>query len=40
MTSRGMPVVRDVALVLAHVPSLVRLGSKPVRVLREVEKPI
>ncbi|MGH7345542.1 MAG: glycine/sarcosine/betaine reductase complex component C subunit beta, partial [Candidatus Rokuibacteriota bacterium] len=29
-----------VSLVLAHVPSLVRLGSKPLRVLREVEKPI
>ena len=36
----GMPVVRAVSLVLAHVPSLVRLGSKPLRVLREVDKPI
>jgi glycine/sarcosine/betaine reductase complex component C subunit beta len=36
----GMPVVRAVSLVLAHVPSLVRLGSKPLRVLREVERPI
>jgi betaine reductase len=35
-----MPVVRAVSLVLAHVPSLVRLGSKPLRALREVEKPI
>ena len=40
MTPNGMPVVRAVSLVLAHVPSLVRLGSKPLRVLREVEKPI
>ena len=35
-----MPVIRAVSLVLAHVPSLVRLGSKPLRVLREVEQPI
>ncbi len=35
-----LPVVRAVALVLAHVPSLVRLGSKPLRVLREVKEPI
>ena len=35
-----MPVIRAVSLVLAHVPSLVRLGSKPLRVLREIEKPI
>ena len=35
-----MPVVRAVSLVLAHVPSLVRLGSKPLRVLREIDKPI
>jgi len=35
-----MPVIRAVSLVLAHVPSLVRLGSKPLRVLREVERPI
>jgi betaine reductase len=35
-----MPVIRAVSLVLAHVPSFVRLGSKPFRVLREVEKPI
>lgn len=34
-----MPVIRAVSLVLAHVPSLVRLGSKPLRALREVEKP-
>ena len=27
----SMPVVKDVSLVLAHVPSLVRLGSKPLR---------
>ncbi len=35
-----MPVVKGVALVLAHVPSLVRLGSKPLRVLREVDRPL
>ncbi|MGH7346636.1 MAG: glycine/sarcosine/betaine reductase complex component C subunit beta, partial [Candidatus Rokuibacteriota bacterium] len=35
-----MPVIRAVSLVLAHVPSLVRLGSKPLRVLREVDRPI
>jgi betaine reductase len=35
-----MPTIRAVSLVLAHVPSLVRLGSKPLRVLREVEQPI
>ena len=35
-----MPVIRAVSLVLAHVPSLVRLGSKPLRTLREVEQPI
>jgi betaine reductase len=35
-----MPVIRAVSLVLAHVPSLVRLGSKPVRALREAEQPI
>jgi betaine reductase len=40
VTSVGMPVVRAVSLVLAHAPSLVRLGSKPQRVLREVDKPI
>ena len=38
--SNDMPVVRAVSLVLAHVPSLVRLGSKPLRVLREVDRPI
>jgi hypothetical protein len=26
--------------VLAHVPSLVRLGSKPLRVLKEIERPV
>jgi len=36
----GMPVVKDVALVLAHVPSLVQLGAKPLRVLREMPHPI
>jgi glycine/sarcosine/betaine reductase complex component C subunit beta len=36
----GMPVVRSVSLVLAHTPSLVRLGSKPLRSLRAVEQPI
>src|SRR5437867_210422 len=40
VTSEGMPVIRAVSLVLAHVPSLVRLGSKPLRVLREVHDPI
>ena len=40
VTSNAMPVIRAVSLVLAHVPSLVRLGSKPLRVLREVEQPI
>jgi glycine/sarcosine/betaine reductase complex component C subunit beta len=35
-----MPVIRAVSLVLAHVPSLVRLGSKPLRSLREVEHPL
>jgi glycine/sarcosine/betaine reductase complex component C subunit beta len=40
VTSEGMPVIRAVSLVLAHVPSLVRLGSKPLRVLREIDKPI
>src|SRR5207244_3830466 len=39
-TPNAMPVIRAVSLVLAHVPSLVRLGSKPLRVLREVEQPI
>jgi len=38
--TNAMPVIRAVSLVLAHVPSLVRLGSKPLRVLREVEQPI
>jgi hypothetical protein len=36
----AMPVVRAVSLVLAHVPCLVRLGSKPLRELRRVEQPI
>jgi hypothetical protein len=40
VTPNGMPTLRAVSLVLAHVPSLVRLGSKPLRVLREVEQPI
>ena len=40
MTPNGMPVIRAVSLVLAHVPSLVRLGSKPLRELRRVEEPI
>jgi betaine reductase len=35
-----MPVIRAVSLVLAHVPSFVRLGSKPLRELRRVERPI
>ena len=34
-----MPVIRAVSLVLAHAPSLVRLGSKPLRELRKVEEP-
>jgi betaine reductase len=32
-----MPVLRAVSLVLAHVPGFVRLGSKPLRTLRDVE---
>jgi betaine reductase len=40
MIPNGFPVVRSVSLVLAHVPSFVRLGSKPLRVLREVDDPI
>ena len=40
VTSEGMPVIRAVSLVLAHAPSLVRLGSKPLRVLREIDRPI
>jgi glycine/sarcosine/betaine reductase complex component C subunit beta len=40
MTRGAMPVIRAVSLVLAHVPSFVRLGSKPLRSLREVEEPI
>src|SRR5437867_7898722 len=40
MTPNGMPVIRAVSLVLAHVPSLVRLGSKPLRALREVKDPV
>src|SRR5215475_1750342 len=40
VTPNGMPVVRAVSLVLAHAPSFVRLGSKPLRVLREVKQPI
>jgi len=40
VTPNAMPVIRAVSLVLAHVPSLVRLGSKPLRALREVEQPI
>jgi betaine reductase len=39
VTPNDRPVVRDVSLVLAHVPSLVRLGSKPQRVLRDVPDP-
>jgi betaine reductase len=35
-----MPVVRAVSLVLAHVPSLVRHGSKPLRELPRVERPV
>ena len=35
-----MPVIRAVSLVLAHVPSFVRLGSKPMRTLRDVHDPI
>jgi betaine reductase len=34
----AFPVVRAVALILAHVPSLVRLGSKPMRELRSLEE--
>jgi betaine reductase len=34
------PVIRAVSLVLAHVPSLVRLGSKPLRVLSQVAEPM
>ena len=40
VTPADLPVIRAVSLVLAHVPSFVRLGSKPLRVLREVEQPI
>ena len=40
VTPNEMPVIRAVSLVLAHVPSFVRLGSKPLRSLREVERPI
>src|SRR5499426_2121627 len=40
VTPNGMPVVRAVSFVLAHAPSFVRLGSKPLRVLREVKQPI
>src|SRR5438046_1303235 len=40
MTPNGMPAIRSVSLVLAHVPSLVRLGSKPLRALREVKDPV
>jgi hypothetical protein len=36
----AFPVVRAVSLVLAHAPSLVRLGSKPLRELRKVDEPI
>jgi betaine reductase len=35
-----MPVIRAVSLVLAHAPTFVRLGSKPLRSLREVDRPI
>jgi betaine reductase len=35
-----MPVIRAASLVLAHAPSFVRLGSKPLRELRRVEEPI
>jgi betaine reductase len=38
--ANAFPVVRAVSLVLAHVPSLVRLGSKPLRVLREIPEPV
>ncbi len=31
--------IKGVSLVLAHVPSFVRLGSKPLRVLRDVAEP-
>src|SRR5687768_5130330 len=34
------PVIRATSLVLAHAPSFVRLGSKPLRVLRDVDQPI
>src|SRR5262249_52392373 len=36
------PVIRAVRLVLVHAdaPSLVRLGSKPLRVLRELDRPV
>ncbi|MBM3218419.1 MAG: glycine reductase [Candidatus Rokubacteria bacterium] len=34
------PVIRDVSLVLAHAPSFVRLGSKPLRELRRVDAPL
>jgi betaine reductase len=40
MTSSDRPVVRAASLVLAHVPSLVRHGSKPLRELQKVEQPI
>ncbi|MET0484670.1 MAG: glycine reductase, partial [Candidatus Rokuibacteriota bacterium] len=35
----SMPVIRAASLVLAHAPSLVRLGSKPLRELRRVDQP-
>jgi glycine/sarcosine/betaine reductase complex component C subunit beta len=35
-----MPVMRAVSLVLAHAPSFVRLGSKPLRALRGVDRPV
>jgi glycine/sarcosine/betaine reductase complex component C subunit beta len=40
VSAAALPVVRAVSLVLAHVPSLVRLGSKPLRALREVAEPV
>ena len=49
MRPRGTPVIRAVSLVLAHVPSLVRLGSKilllgsspaGLRTLAEVTDPV
>src|SRR6266850_8110147 len=40
VTPTEMPVIRAVSLVLAHVPSLVRLGSKPLRELKRVDQPI